>query len=342
MAGFATFLIRRIINAFVTIVLMIFLVFVLVHVVAPTPIDMAKLVSPNPRASMQDLENIAREHGFYQPIYLQFLRYVEQVLSGNLGTDLQQGVPEITLIAQYLPISFEMVLAGSVLAVLVGLYTGAVSASNRGGATDYAVKGVYLVTWAAPIFVVGVLVQLVFASWLRLLPSNGIVNPLLASPARVTGFPLIDGLLAGDWTYAWSVVQHMILPALTLGLASFGVVTRLTRATMVDALDKDYVKLAYMKGLTKRKVVYGTALRNAMIPIVTLIALIFGTAVGGAVVIEEIFNYRGLGFFAVASVYNLNYVAILAITIVLGISVIAANLIADILYGVIDPRVRLS
>ncbi len=342
MAGFVAFLIRRVANAFVTIVLMIFLVFILVHVVAPTPIDMAKLVSPNPRASMQDLENIARDHGFYEPIYIQFVHYVEQVLTGNLGTDLQQGVPEVDLIAQYLPISFEMVLAGSILAVLVGLYTGAVSASNRGGATDYAVKGLYLVTWAAPIFVVAVIVQLVFAFWLKLLPASGIANPLLATPTRVTGFPLLDGIIAGDWAYSWSVVQHMILPALTLGLASFGVVTRLTRATMVDALDKDYVKLAYMKGLPKRKVVYGTALRNAMIPIVTLIALIFGTAVGGAVVIEELFNYRGLGYFAVASVYNLNYVAILAITIVLGISVIVANFIADVLYGVIDPRVRLS
>ena len=337
-----TFLVRRIINAFVTIILMIFLIFVLIHVVAPTPIDMAKLVSPNPRATLPDLEAIARSHGFYAPIYVQFFHYVSQILTGNFGTDLQQGVPEIDLIGQYLPISFEMVLAGSVFAVLFGLYTGAVSASNRGGATDYAVKGLYLVTWAAPLFVIGVVIQLVFAFWLHLLPSSGLVNPLLVTPPRITGFPLIDGLLAGDWTYAWSVLQHMILPSMTLGLASFGVVTRLTRATMVDALDKDYVKLAYMKGLDKRKVVYGTALRNAMIPIVTLIALIFGTAVGGAVVIEELFNYRGLGFFAVASVYNLNYVAILAITIILGISVIAANFVADVLYGVIDPRVRLS
>lgn len=342
MAGFIAFLARRAVNAVITIILMIFMIFLLVHIVAPNPIALARLVAPNPRASKQVLEVIAKDHGFYNPIYIQFFDYIKQVFTGNLGTDLLYGVPEIFEIERFLPISFEMVLMGSVIGVIIGLYTGAIAAANRGTATDYGVKGLYLVTWAAPIFVLGVIMQLVFSFWLNLLPASGIANPLLAPPHSVTGFPLIDGLLAGDWTYAYSVLQHMILPALTLGVASFGVVTRLTRATMVDALDKDYVKLAYMKGLSKSKVVYGTALRNALIPIITLIALIFGTAVGGAVVIEDLFNYRGLGYFAVVSVYNLDYPAILGITIILGISVIAANFIADILYGVIDPRVRIT
>jgi peptide/nickel transport system permease protein len=341
-AGFVTFLARRAVNAVITIILMIFMIFLLVHIVAPNPIALARLVAPNPRASKQVLEVIAKDHGFYEPIYIQFFDYIKQVFTGNLGTDLLYGVPEIFEIERFLPISFEMVLAGSIIGVIIGLYTGAIAAANRGTAVDYGVKGLYLVTWAAPIFVLGVVMQLVFSFWLNLLPASGIANPLLAPPPSVTGFPLVDALLAGNWTYTYSVLQHMILPALTLGIASFGVVTRLTRATMVDALDKDYVKLAYMKGLTKSKVVYGTALRNAMIPIITLIALIFGTAVGGAVVIEDLFNYRGLGYFAVVSVYNLDYPAILGITIILGISIIAANFIADVLYGVIDPRVRIT
>ncbi|MCL4518639.1 MAG: ABC transporter permease [Thaumarchaeota archaeon] len=342
MAGFVTFLIRRSVNALITILLMIFMIFVLIHVVAPTPIAQARLVTPNPRASKAVLEVIARNHGFYDPIYVQFWHYVTQIFSGNLGTDLIYGVPVIDQIRIFLPVSYEMVLAGAILAVIIGLYTGAVSAANRGAATDMGVKGLYLATWSAPTFLMAVLVQLVFAYWLHLLPSNGIANPLLAAPKAITGFPFVDGLLAGNWAYAWSVIQHMILPSLSLGLLSFGVVTRLTRASMVDALDKDYVRLAYMKGLSKRNVVYGTAFRNAMIPIITLIALIFGTSVAGAVIIEDLFNYRGIGYFAVSAVYNLDYVAILAITIIVGISVIAANFIADVLYGVIDPRVRLS
>jgi peptide/nickel transport system permease protein len=342
MAGFVTFLIRRAINAVFTIILMIFMIFVLIHVVAPTPIDLAKLVVSNPRVSPAELEQVARAHGFYDPIYVQFFNYLLQIFSGNFGTDLIYGTSELLQIQTFLPISLEMVLLGSFLGVLIGLYTGAIAAANRGGATDYSIKGLYLVTWAAPLFIVGVVFQLVFAFWLNLLPAQYYVDPLMTAPSTVTGFPLLDGLLAGNWAYAWSVIQHMMLPALTLGVASFGVVTRLTRASMVDALDKDYVKLAYMKGLTKRKVVYGTAMRNAMIPVVTLIALIFGTAVGGAVVIEDLFNYKGLGYFTVQAVGNLDYVAILAITIIVGVSVIAANFLADVLYGIIDPRVRLS
>jgi peptide/nickel transport system permease protein len=129
---------------------------------------------------------------------------------------------------------------------------------------------------------------------------------------------------------------------MTIAVISFGGITRLTRATMVDALDKDYVKLAYMKGLPKRKVVYGTAFRNAVIPIITLLAIIFAFAVGGALVVELIFQYHGIGYFTLQAVYAFDYPGILSTTIIIGLSVIISNFIADVLYGVMDPRVRLT
>lgn len=341
-AGLATFLIRRVINAIVTIILMILIIFVLVHVVAPNPIAMAKLYSPNPRASTSVLKEIARNQGFYNPLPVQFWNYMKNVFTGNFGTDLMTGNPEIMMIGEYLPISLQIVLIGNVLGVLIGIFTGTISASNRNSKTDYGIKGVYLITWAAPTFIVAALLQLVVAYWLGLLPSTGVVNSILTAPKTVTGFPLIDSMLAGDWTYFASVVQHMVLPCLAIAIVGFGLITRLTRASMIDALDKDYVKLSYMKGQSKRKVVYGTAFRNALIPVITIVALTFGLSLAGAVVVEDIYSYHGIGFFTVQAVYSFDYVALLALTVVFGIAIIVANLIADLLYAVADPRVRLT
>jgi peptide/nickel transport system permease protein len=330
------------VNAVVTIILMIAIIFIIVHLVAPTPEDLARLYTGRVGNNPSFLAQVAHRLGLDQPLYTQFYNYVVGVFQGNFGTDTFYGVPEIQVIERFLPITLEMVVVGSVLGVVIGIFTGAIAASNRNTATDYSIKAAYLITWAAPPFLAAILLQLVLAYYLNLLPTSGVADLSLAAPAAVTGLPMIDSILAQNWTYLYSYLQHLVLPAITIGLISFGVITRITRASMVDALDKDYVKLAYMKGLTKRKVVYGTAFRNAIIPIVTLLALTFGFAIGGAVVVEDIFGYHGIGYFAVNAAYNFDYPAIIAITVILGISIIISNFIADILYGVMDPRVRLT
>lgn len=322
---------------------MVAIVFVIIHLVAPTPVDLARLYTGgHGGTSTVFLQQIAHRLGLDQPIYIQFWNYVVGMFQGNLGTDTFYNVPELQVIERFLPITLDMVLIGSVLGVLIGIFTGAIAASNRNTSTDYTVKATYLITWAAPPFLAAIVLQLVLAYYLNLLPTSGIADLSLTPPPVITGLPLIDSLWAQNWVYLYSYLQHLILPALTIGLISFGSITRITRASMVDALDKDYVKLAYMKGLPKRKVVYGTAFRNAVIPIITLLALTFGFAIGGAVVIEDIFGYHGIGNFAVNAAYNLDYPAIIGITVILGISIIIANFIADILYGVMDPRVRLT
>jgi peptide/nickel transport system permease protein len=337
-----TFVARRAVNAVITLILMIAIVFIIVHLIAPTPLDLARIYAPNPKVPKAELEILAVSQGFTKPLPIQFLNYVENVFTGNFGTDLIYGNPEWEDIAKFLPISLQFVIIGNVVGVLLGLYTGAISASNRNSKTDYGIKGVYLVSYSAPTFIVGAILQLVIAYYLGLLPATGMVDQTLNAPPTVTGFPLVDGLIAGNWKYLTSVTQHLVLPVVAIAITSFGLITRLTRASMIDALDRDYVKLAYMKGLTKRKVVYGTAFRNALIPIITIVAITFGLSFGGAVVLEDVFRYQGIGFFAINAVYSLDYVAILGTTIVLGIGVIAANLVADILYGVADPRARLS
>jgi peptide/nickel transport system permease protein len=340
---FAWFVGRRAVNAVVTIIFMIALIFTIVHLVAPTPEDLARLyIGGTAHITQAILQQVAKRYGFTQPVYIQFLTYVWNFFHGNLGTDSIYNIPEIIVIERYFPITIDMVVLGTILGVVLGIFTGTIAASNRNTATDYGIKALYLGTWAAPPFLAAIVFQIVMAYYLHLLPTGGVANPVLTVPPAVTGLPLIDSLLAHDWTFLYSYLQHLILPALTIALISFGAITRITRATMVDSLDKDYVRLAYMKGLTKRKVVYGTAFRNALIPIITLLAITFAFSIGGAVIVEDIFNYHGIGYFAVNAAYALDYPAVLGITIFVGLAVIIANFIADILYGVMDPRVRLT
>ena len=328
-------------NAVITLILMMALIFALIHVVAPTPDDLARLYT-GAHLTPSQLAQIAHRLGLDDPLWVQFYNYVVNFFQGNLGTDTIYGIPELQVIERFLPITFEMVIIGSLIGVLIGVFTGAVAASNRNTRTDYSIKATYLVTWAAPPFLAAIVLQLVLAYYLNLLPPGNVADLTLVAPPAVTGLPMVDSLLAQNWAYLSSYLHHLVLPALTIALISFGSITRITRASMVDALDKDYVKLAYMKGLPKRSVVYGTAFRNAVIPIVTLIALTFGFAIGGAIVVEYIFAYHGIGYFTVDAVYNLDYPAILAITVIVGLSVIIANFIADVLYGIMDPRVRLT
>jgi len=288
------------------------------------------------------LQTIIQEYNLNAPLPVQFFEYLWNLFHGNLGLDTIYKAPESAIIAQYLPVTLELVLTGTVLAIVLGIFTGTIAASRRGSAVDQTIKGIYLVTWASPAFIVAFLLQLIIAYDLGLLPAGGLVDPSLTTPSAVTGFPLIDALLASNFIYFWSVLQHMVLPVLALAITTFGITTRIMRSSMIEALDKDYARLAYMKGFSKTQVVYRTAFRNAIGPIITLSALFFGTATAGAVIVEDVFQYHGMGFFTVQAIFSLDNVAILALTVIIGISVIIANLVADILYGVADPRVRLE
>lgn len=301
---------------------------------------MARLYT-GPHATYTELEQVAKQYGLDQPLYIQIINYIINVLHGNLGIDPTYKVPVVTLIGKYLPRTLELVIPATILSVVIGLFTGAIAASNRNKPLDYLVRGVYLVTWASPPFLIAVILQLVIAYYLRLLPPTGTVNPVLTPPKPITPFPLLNAMLAGDWPYFSSLVHHMVLPVIAIALVSFGIVTRIARASMLDYMESDFAKLSLMKGLSRRKVVYGVVLRNASIPLVTLIALLFGYSVAGAVVIEDIFQYHGMGYFITQAIESLDYTSILGTTVIVGIAIIIANLVADILYGVLDPRVRI-
>lgn len=336
------YIIRRAIYAVVSLLLIITIVYLLIHAVAPNPYSLAKVYAGPGHTSKSQLDAIIKEYDLNAPLEYQVVNYISNIFHGNLGFDPSYHRPEIQLIARYLPRTLELVIPALILSMFLGLYTGAFGASKRRKAGDQVVKGVYLITWASPPFLVAIVLQLFFAYDLGLLPATGIVNPTLTAPGNVTGFPLLNALIAGDFTYFISLIHHMILPVIAIGLLSFGIITRLTRSSMLDSMESEYFKLGLMKGISRKRAVYTVALRNASIPIVTLLALSFGYAVAGAVVVEDIFDYHGMGWFIVYAITNLDYIAILGTTIIIAISIIIANLVADILYGILDPRVRLE
>ncbi|MDG6916195.1 MAG: ABC transporter permease [Nitrososphaerota archaeon] len=200
---FLFFVARRAVNAVITVILMIALIFVIMHLVAPTPEDLARLYV-GPKFPPAELKVFAQRLGLTQPVYVQFVTYVTGFFQGNLGTDTIYGIPEILVIEEYFPVTLNMVLLGTLFGVLLGLFTGAIAASNRNTPTDYGVKALYLGTWAAPPFLVGVVLQLFLGYGLHLLPTSNVANPVLNVPPPVTGFPLIDSILAHDWTYLYS------------------------------------------------------------------------------------------------------------------------------------------
>jgi ABC-type dipeptide/oligopeptide/nickel transport system permease component len=335
------FIVKRAINAVITLLVIITIIFLLIHLIAPSATALAKIYAP-PKASRALINQIIIKYNLNAPLYVQVFSYISNVFHGNLGYDPVAGAPEITLIGEYLPITLELVIPATILAVILGLLSGVFAASKKNKPGDYAVKGIYLLTWASPPFLVATFLQLVVGYDLGLLPAIGMVNPTLVPPKNVAFFPLLNALIAGDFTYFISLIHHMILPIIALALISFGIITRITRSSMINAIDSDYFKLSLMKGMTRNRALYGVALRNASLPLVTLIALLFGFSVAGAVIIEDIFQYHGMGYFIVQAIYNTDYIAILDTTLIIAISIIIANLVADILYGVLDPRVRVE
>ncbi|MGC8570716.1 MAG: ABC transporter permease [Caldivirga sp.] len=341
MSSMAVYVTRRIINMLITLLLLIAIVFTLIHVLAPSPYALAR-IWVGARVTQQALQAVIKAYGLDKPLYIQFVNYVADVFTGNFGVDTMFKKPVLEVMAMYLPYTLQLVLSSTVVALIIGIFTGAVAGAKKDTSTDYAIRITYLVTWSMPPFLVAILLQLLIAYYLGLLPATGIVNPIYTPPKPITGWPLLDAAIEHDWPYFVSMIRHLILPATSLALVSFGLITRLMRNTMIDVINKDYIRTAIMKGLPDRSIIYKHAMRNALIPIVTIAVLAFATSIAGAVVIEDIFQYHGMGWFTTQALFNLDYPTILGFTFIVGISIMVANLVADLLYAVIDPRIRLE
>lgn len=312
------FILRRLLQSIPTLVGVAILAFILIHIAPGGPVS--ALVGQN--ATPAQIAHITHELGFDRPLYVQFVDWCVQLLHGNFGYSLIRQTAVSTLIAQRLPQTLLLMLSASIVSIAIAVPLGVLQSARRNGVFDRTASIVVFVAWSTPSFWFGTLLIAIFAVSLGWFP--------------VGGLQTID-TTAFDWP---SRIAHLILPAATLAIVSVAGWSRYIRGSMVEQLREDYTRTAIAKGLSPRRVLFTHVLRNALIPFITLLGSSIPLLFGGAVITESIFAYPGMGQLFWQSATDRDYATLMGMTVLTGALVILGNLIADILYGVVDPRVR--
>ncbi len=283
-----------------------------------------------------------QKYGLDKPLPVQFLTYLSNVLHGDLGTSQQSHRSVVTDLAEYVPATFELALFAIAASLLIGVSFGILAAVTRDRWPDQLLRVVSLGGVSMPTFWIALMAfYLLFFKW-GLLPGGGRLDPTEVAPARITGMYTVDALLHGQWALLGSAAYHLVLPGLVLATYTIGLLLRFTRASVLEVLGLDYVRAARAKGLPERVVIFRHVLRPALVSIITVAGVAFGSLLSGAVLVENIFSWPGLGQYAYLSAINLDLPAILGVSLVVAVVYIGLNLLVDLLYGVIDPRIRLA
>jgi peptide/nickel transport system permease protein len=283
-----------------------------------------------------------KEIGLDKPIYIQYWRYLSGVVRGDLGQSSSTGRAVLEDFKQRVPATLELTLASLLIAVGIGIPLAVVSAVRRDSLLDHICRLLGVGGVAMPTFWTGLLLLYIFFYHVGLAPPPlGRLSSGVSAPTAITGLYTIDSLLTGDFRALLSSLHHLLLPAVTLGFSVMAPLTRMVRATMLEILSSDYIKAAEASGLPQRQIVYGDALRNTLIPVITLIGVIFGFLMGGNVVVELVFGWPGIGNYAVTSLMSKDAQPIQSFVLFVSVVYVIINLIVDIAYGVADPRIRL-
>ena len=277
--------------------------------------------------------------GLDQPLLVQYGRYLKQTVSGDLGTSIVSREPVSREFAALFPATIELASAALLLALVVGVSLGALAALNRGKFIDQGVMGLATLGYSMPIFWWGLVLIMVFSVDLGLTPVSGRIAIEYDIEAR-TGFMLIDSVLSGEAGAFTSALRHLLLPALVLGTVPMAVIARMTRSSLLEVLREDFMRSARARGLSPLRVVVVHGLRNALIPVITVVGLQTGALLGGAVLTETIFSWPGIGKWLIDSIGRRDYPVVQAGILISALTFIAANLVVDVLYGVADPRIR--
>ncbi|WP_161555944.1 ABC transporter permease [Mangrovicoccus ximenensis] len=302
--------------------------------------DPTELFAP-PEATAELLELIRADLGLDDPLPVQYLRYLGEIVQGDLGTSFSTGNPVTADLTNRLPATLELGMLGLMLAILLGVPLGVLAAVKREKWPDFAVRIVTLTGMAIPQFWIGLVLLFIFFVQLQWLPGPVGRLPLWVDPPpRVTGFMLIDTLLAGDGAKFWAALRALILPVITLALCTLAPIARVTRSSMVEALQSDYVRTAHAMGHGERTIWFRYCLRNALLPVITVIGGIIGFVFGGAVLIEAIFGWPGVGQYALQAIEQADYIAMQGFVIYASLLYVLAFLVVDLLYLFVDPRMR--
>jgi peptide/nickel transport system permease protein len=323
---------RRLIWFVPTLLGLVMIVFAISHVV---PTDPARILAGE-NATEAQVAALRTQLGFDQPLPVQFLRYIGDVLRGEMGKSLYSQRPIAEDLQARLPATLELTIVAVVLASLVGIPLGVISALRRNSWLDQVLRLGTIAGLAVASFWLAMELQFLFAMKLNLAPLNGRIDGF--GPDKITGLLIFDSLITGDWESLGGALHHIMLPAVTLALPAAATILRFTRAGVLEVVNSNFVLYERAMGLPRRLIVWKYILRNALISTVTQIGLIFGVLLSGAVVVEAVFDWPGLGTYAVNSILQSDQKAIMGFTLLVGAMFVTINLIVDLLHSVIDPR----
>lgn len=331
----AQYLLQRILALIPVLLLVLVIIFTLSRVIPGDPAT--TLLGPG--ATNEQIAALRAQLKLDEPAPVQFLAYASGLLRGDLGTSLKSGAPVLSEILSRLPATLELSVLATLLALLVGLPLGVLSAIRANSAIDHATRLVSLVGVSMPAFLMALILQLVFAIYLGWLPVSGRNSPyIFADP--ITGFAVLDGFLSGDIETAWDAFLHLLLPTTVLAAFLAATLGRFVRNTMLEVMTEDFIRTARAKGLAERSVIFAHGLRNSLLPAITIVGLKFAEMLGGAILTETVFAWPGIGRFMFDAIRNRDYPVIQGATLVFALLFMLTSLLVDLLYGVLDPRIR--
>ena len=313
------------------------IVFLIMRVFSPDP---APIVLGQ-HATQTAVEAWRQANGLNDPILLQYFHFITGALTGDLGTSFYTKMPVVKEIFSRFPATIELAVVAIMLASIFGILIGVVSAVKKNSIFDNAGMLLALVGVSMPIFWLGILLIIFFSGTLHWLPSSGRINPML-QPGSVTGFYLIDSLIAGNMDAFGDTLRHLVLPASALAMYSMAIIARMTRSSMLETLQQDYIRTARAKGVSEGRVIRKHALRNGLIPIVTVIGLQLGSLLGGAVLTETVFSWPGIGSYTVACILKSDFPVVQGVVLLIAFIFVLVNLLVDVIYAFLDPRIKYS
>ncbi len=331
-----SFLIRRLLGLVVVMLGVSLITFAVSHLVPTDPVAAAL----GDHATDEQIAKFRADYGLDQPLTTQYLVYMEGLLHGDMGRSIRTRRPVLDDLKDFVPATIELSLAALIVALAIGIPAGIWSALERNRLPDHLVRLFSLAGGSLPIFWLGLILIGILYGQLGWLPSGGRIDQFIKPPPTVTGLFVVDSVIAGDLDKLKSSLYHLILPAFTLGYFSTSVIARMTRSSMLEVLRQDYMTTARAKGLRRSAVVLKHGLRNALIPTLTIIGVTFGSLLSGAVLTETIFSWPGLGRYATFSAMSLDFPAVMGVTLLAAVIYPLANLLVDLGYHWLDPRVR--
>src|SRR5215475_9138583 len=329
-------LIRRIVSAIPVIIGISFLIFLLMHLAPGDPVTL--MLGDN--ATPQDVENLRRELRLDQPIMVQYWDFLSRAVRGDFGRSLKFNESVMRLVAERLPATLELAFASLLVAILIAVPLGVYSAVKHNSLLDHAGMSMALIGVSLPNFWLGIMLIYFLGGQLNLLPVAGRIEYGIEVKS-ITGLYLLDSLITGNFTAFWSSFKHILMPAVTLGTALAAIVTRITRSSVLEVMRQDYVMTARAKGLSERVVVWRHILRNALITVITVLGLQLGALLNGSVITETVFSYPGIGDLLIQSISVRDYRLTQVLILFFGIIYFVVNLLVDVLYTLVDPRIKL-